>query len=245
MDRSFRCLCISLLEYEYNGMLRASCLAVITGGCLLSAGCGGSYYAGTVPEEYSAAKTEVKVEVEAFLFDSRIRRDGKPTSFRLELFRTDSIIALSGRGYLGKGALRGRMTADSLEIYFPASNEYLYESLGDIANSSSCPEGLRGLDFLGLLTTLPTNDHIASGVAIECDSSKTERRHFTLTWVDRHWEMKLEYDRREIGWRLLKLSFVDDKTSFKTTRRSMKRRAEINQNRFRVFVPEDALKIIP
>ena len=226
-------------------MLRICYLVAVIGGCLLTVGCGRSYEGRLTPEEHKAVKTEVKVEVEAFLYDAKIRRDGKPTSFRLELFRTDSAVALSGRGYLGKGALKGRMTADSLEIYFPASNEYIYESMGDIAVSSSCMEGMRGLSFLNLLTTLPESDHIASGVVVECDSSESGRRYFSLIWEDCHWEMKLTYDQQDTDWRLLRLSFDDDRTGFTVKRRSLKRGATINQNRFRVVVPDDALRIIP
>ncbi len=217
-------------------VLRWCCVGVLLG----AGGCGTARYGGTAAED---ATPEYKIAVEAWLFDARIKRDGKPTSFRLEIYQTDSVSALAGRGYLGKGALKGRMTGDSVEIYFPSTNEYLYEPVAEVLNSSVCSEKTPTLDFQRLLRDFP--DTLKSdGLRVESDFEDENAPHFVLEWEDCPWRMELIYDRRDNGWRLRELIFDDgDLTTFTARRRTYKDRANVSSNKFRVQPPPDAVRV--
>ena len=211
----------------------------------LLAGCGSGYRKQAAIEERQQAGQE-KVEVEAYLFDARLRRHGKPTSFRLEIFQTDSVLALGGRAYLGKGALKGRMTADSLEVYFPSSNEYLYESLSDLFVTTECPNEVPELNLLSLFNSLPDSIEEMENIRITADYSNRKRPEFNIFLQDCPWRIELTYDRQDTGWRIRHFKFDDGRdTSLKARRREYKKKARVRSSKFRLVPPDDALRIIP
>jgi hypothetical protein len=212
---------------------------------LTPVGCGPTY---TVPPagETSTVRRGEKVRAEAYLFDAKLRRHGKPTSFRLEVFRTDSVIALGGRAYLGKGALKGRLTADSMEIYFPSSNEYLYEPLSNLFATTPCADAAFFTNLPGLFTTLPDSMGSLNHVLLKADYSNPRRPTFTLTWPDCPWRLELTYDRRDTGWRLRRFAFNNGQDiSLKARRREYKRRARVPARKFQLTVPADSRRISP
>ncbi|MFQ5454525.1 MAG: hypothetical protein ACE5D6_10120, partial [Candidatus Zixiibacteriota bacterium] len=150
-----------------------------------------------------------KVEVEAYLFDSKITRKGKPTTFRLEIFQTDSVMALGGRGYLGKGALKGRLTADSIEVFFPASKEYLYEAVSDLMESFNCVGELPSMNFLDLFHRLPDEVLINSNMSVIADYKNKKRPEFQISFPQCSWQLKLTYDHKAPGWRIRNFIFSD------------------------------------
>jgi len=210
---------------------------------ILAAGCGPSY-GPTIPPETAVADAEVAVE--AYLFDAKLRRRGKPTSFRLEIYRTDSVTALNGRGYLGKNALRGRMTDDSLEVYFPSSNEYLYEAVVDLVVASDCTSELSVLRLPALLATPPEEGSLGDAGVDRRDPSDSERQELTITWPSCPWRMELLYDRRDGEWRLREFFFDDGgETTLTADRRTYKSRANIKGRYFLMRMPSDAVRITP
>jgi hypothetical protein len=210
---------------------------------MLAAGCGGYQGRGHVSETLSSDKQ--KVPVEAYLFDARLRRQGKPTSFRLEVFRTDSVAGFGGRAYLGRGALKGRLTDDSLEVYFPSSNEYVYESVDNLFRSADCPHLATGLNLLDAFTSLPDSlDHVGS-LEVVSDYSDEDRPEFVLKATNCPWKMELIYDRREGGWHIREFRFDNGgEVTLKASRRTYKD-ARAPLSKFAVPVPFGAIRIIP
>ncbi len=98
---------------------------------------------------------EFDVQVEAYLFDAVVLRGQKRNTFRLDVYQTDSIMALTGRGYLGKGALKGWMTRDSIKVLFPATNEYLYETIPALIGSIACLGDTAEINMFALFSALP------------------------------------------------------------------------------------------
>ncbi len=183
---------------------------------------------------------------DAYLFDAQLRRGGKPTSFRLEVLHTDSVAVLAGRAYLGKGALRGRLTKDSLSLYIPSTHEYIDESLHNLLKSAECSAAEITLDFLSLLTTLPDAQHYTAGINVLPDYSDTKRPTFVITSGGCLWKLELAYDQSETIWRLHKLFFTDGKdVAVNATRRQCKPGANVSADKLRFAVPEDAVRIIP
>ncbi len=133
-------------------MPKVPSICTIAACLLITAGCGSSRKGALVGDE---ANWQGKVEVEAYLFDAKLRRDNKPTSVRLEFFHTDSVIAFAGRGYLGKGALKGRLTEDSLEVYFPTTDEFVKEAAADLMSSFDCAGDIGSFNLMALFNSLP------------------------------------------------------------------------------------------
>ncbi len=190
------------------------------------------------------AEPSEKIRVEAYSFDARLHRDGKPTSFKLRVFQTDTVLALSGTGYLGKGALKGRLTTDSLEVYFPASNEYLYEALADILTSSDCPVSPTGLDLLVLFRSLPDSLEPAEELRVTADYHNAGRPVFVVHSPGCNWRIELVYDRQKTGWRLREFDFDDgDRVRFHAERAKYKAEAKIKRSLFNVPRLADAKRI--
>lgn len=212
----------------------------ILGGCL---SCGPQYTSEPTVDAYQRRDSNKKIEVEAYLFDARIYRNGKPTSFRLHVYRTDSIIALGGRGYFGKGALKGIMTHDSVIIYFPATNEYLRDSRSAFFNQSVCPSGAAAFDFQRLLTTLPDETFLFPAAVAEIESKK-KRRKYSIIWPDCDWNLDLDYQKKDIGWRPKEIKFNNgDDIRFTAETRVFKPNAKVSLSKFRVNIPADAIPL--
>jgi len=222
---------------------KSICLCVTT--LLLVGGCSSGHRVRPASEKKVEAAQE-KIVVEAYLFDAKLKRQGKPTSFRLELFQTDSVIALGGRAYLGKGALKGRLTADSLEVYFPSSNEYLYESLSNLFVAAECSRAPSGLSLLHLFTSLPDSLEGMEDVSIAAEYTDSKRPEFLISFLDCPWRIELSYDRQEAGWRIRNFTFDNGKDiTLKAKRRTYKKKVRVPSNKFRLATPGDVLRIIP
>ncbi|MEW6412290.1 MAG: hypothetical protein AB1483_07430 [Candidatus Zixiibacteriota bacterium] len=210
---------------------------------LLTVGCGGPQKGLLVGDE---AEWQGNVQVEAYLFDARLRRDNKPTSVRLEFFHTDSVIAVAGRGYFGKGALKGRLTPDSLEIYFPTTDEYVREATSDLMASFDCAGNIKSFDIMALFTDLPERVLKGSGTYIAADTTDNQHPVYKITTPGCPWEIELTYARQRKGWRIKSFSFSDGgDVTLKGDRREYKRDATVKAVKFFVPIRESSIRIIP
>ncbi len=204
-----------------------------------------------IPTENSGTKNEKrkshgKVIAEAYLYDVTIKRRGKPTSFRLELFKTDSIIGLSGRAYLGKGALKGWIREDSIKIYFPSTNEFIYDATEHLLKSKNClnPED-RSIIF-SLFSVLP--EELLSGYDIKLEQEDSKKvKKYKLEFPDCSVRINLRYKFYTDRWRISKFDINDGK-NFKLKadlrKNKFKRRVKVPLSKFDLVIPENALRII-
>lgn len=191
---------------------------------------------------------EDKITATAYSFNARLWRDGKPTTFKLELYQTDSILGLAGRGYLGKGALKGWLRSDSIKVYFPSTNEYLYESLTDLAASLTCPLPLAGLDILQLLSTVPDSLAYGTDLAVSSDYGDENQPRFRVSAADTacQWLMEVRYDRHESSWRVREFEFDNGRDiRLRAARERYRFHAAVPAARFEVALPSGAVRIIP
>lgn len=207
---------------------------------LTAASCGPRLTGQPVTDSYVKLAPVSKVRVEAYLLDTRIYRQGKPTSVRLELYRTDSAIALAGRGYLGKGALKGVITRDSVIIYFPSTNEFIQASRSEFLNSATCAGGFERLHIENLLTALPSDSQLApAAINGGVDGNHAD---YKIIWPDCDWRLDLRYRERDHLWRIDRVEFEDGADiRFKAETRTIKSSAEVDRDKFRVNIPADAL----
>lgn len=193
----------------------------------------------------------VKVPVEAYLFDVVIKRNGKPTSLRLDVFDADSVIALGGRAYLGKGALRARMTKDSLIAYFPTSNEFLMQALSSFSLSGAKQVDLSKVGLVDILTKRPDTGQVNDSIRVDIIEESTgdsERAIHTgqLGYPSVTWSMTVKYWLDDDGqWRLSNLIYSDSTTQITASRREYRARARISADRFRVNIPQSAVRVSP
>jgi len=202
--------------------------------------CGGTQ--NRVGSEESLPGTDVTVE--AYLFDVQLRRNGKPTSIRLDLYQTDSAVAIFGRGYFNKGAFRGRLTDDSLQIYFPSAHEYVNESVEKLFRSFDCESELMGINLLSYFTMSPDSTQISENLMIapleNAKGHKTQR----ISSRNCDWQLTLEYAIEEAGWRIDRFDFNDGKeVTLKGSRRNYKDTAKVSSERFLVLIPANAKRI--
>ncbi len=192
--------------------------------------------------------SEVKIVADAYSFNARIWRDDKPTSFKLELYRTDSLLGIAARGYLGKGAFKGWLRSDSIRVYFPQSRELLYESLDDLVKSSDCGVSVAGLRFLDLFGKTPDSLVMPEKVEVHSDYATADHPIFKVASEGSGcpWQLEIGYDRQGEGWTPLSLKFDNGRgLVLKADRERFRARIGIPLKRFTVAVPPDAIRTIP
>ena len=187
---------------------------------------------------------DIEISVEAYLFDVKLRRKGKPTTIRLDLYQTDTVVAMYGRGYFNKGAFGGQLTNDSMLIYFPSTQEYLYETIEDLFLSFDCESELIGLNLLSYFIDLPESGHISENLNVTTIEEKDGRRIIEIYSVNCPWKLLLEYSKENKGWRIEDFEFDDAKdVTLKGSRRQYKEKVSVSALRFRTVIPPDAFRI--
>ena len=220
------------------------CAAALPGLILLMiAGCTGTY---TPPagQEKPADGSRQKIKVAAYLFDARIRRQGKPTSFRLEIYQTDTMLALGGRGYLGKGALKGWLTEDSIKVFFPSTDEYLYESVEALFASSECAPEAAAPGLLAYFRSLPVASEPGEALVVLPAGDDDDEARFVVYLEGCAWQLDILYDLRKEGWRVKEFEFSDgNDTTLRARRREYKPRAKVAVRKFHVDIQPSATRI--
>lgn len=217
----------------------------------VATGCGGSRQSrvsdeAPAPDVSDRPAAAADVTAEAYLFDTFIHHNGKRTSVRLELLATDSILAAGGRAYLGKGALKGWIRDDSLHLYFPQSDEFVYEPVADLLQSVSCSGETPVLQLLSFFFETPDSVRLDSQIVLSSDWDNENRPAFQLGMRDCPWQIDLQYDRREVGLRLREFRFDNgDNLRIEAKRREYRSTASVPALKFRLTVPESATQIIP
>ena len=158
--------------------------------------CGRQYVSDSALSTTPSTNDDFKLKCEAYLFDAQLKRDGKPTSFRLDLYQLDTLIGIGGRGYLGKGALKGYMSADSLKVYFPASNEYVLEAITDLMNSFECTEKHPEFRLFELFFDLPDSIDFPTSINITSDYEDTNKPEFIVSTTNCPWRISLPVFRK-------------------------------------------------
>lgn len=189
-----------------------------------------------------------KIQAEAYSFNARLWQDNKPTSFKLEVYQTDTILGLTGRGYLGKGALRGWLKSDSIKVYFPSTKELLFDRLENLAGSGACPFALSGINVLAIFSGLPDSVLAGSDLEIVADYSNAKRPQFEIwpTGANCQWRLNLVYDLQPPGFRIRKFEFTSGQgTRLKATRERYRARAKVPLKRFEARPPPQATRLTP
>lgn len=213
-------------------------ISLCLSGCLGGTHVGDRYHSGGEMGQVA------KIESEAYLYDVKYFKNGKKNSFRLEIYLTDSLAGLAGRGYLGKGALKGWLTDDSIAVFFPTVNEHLYEPVSALLSRYECSNGPSDVNFLKLFSDRPDITSLSNGLVIDVDSSRSKRATYAIHDPACPWSLKLTYDLRKVGWRLKRFEFDDGRsTRLQGDRRKFRDRAKISQNRYRLDIPVESGRI--
>jgi hypothetical protein len=224
-------------------MSRIACLLIV--GSVVLVSCGGRNKV-IIPAEAKLAQSEQEVYVDAFLFDARLWRDGKPTSFRLELYQADTIAGLAGRGYLGKGALKGRITTDSMIVYFPSTNEYLRESIPGILGSIECVGATTAPNLAHLAHSLPGQWLPDGQYLLDTTSASGDERAYSISEANCPWRLDVTYTMHDSTWYVEQIEFDSgENTRFRANRRTLKTGTSVESNRFAAPIGPDAVRIIP
>ena len=218
---------------------------ILAGLMYIFSGCGGAYRGPALTEEQREIR-DTKIKAEAYLFDAKIKREGKVNSFRLEVFQTDSVLGLGGRAYLGKGALKGRLTADSVLIYFPTRGEYVEEAVADFFQSLDCPLALTGGDILTFFKMRPDSTGLPEGVELMADYEDENKPSFEVFSTECLWRIELTYDRRETDWRVTEFAYDDGGgLRIEAKRREYRPDSKVKTAKFMVDIPPGSYRIEP
>lgn len=237
-------MCVEEMNDSPTSYFRGRIITLLTALCALTAiGLGCSHSRSTTSAAAESSSKAEKVTVDAYLFDAVLVREGKTTSFRLELYAADTMVGLAGRGYLGKGALRGVMNATRLRVYFPSTNEFVDDSFAALLSDSTCSVSLRTFNPIQLLTVLPDSVPLDSQILVTRTKSSDNGLEYSVgSKCD--WQLSLTYDHREVGWRLAQIKFVTSGgTSLNAARREFRPRSRVAASKFAEPVPSGAMPI--
>ena len=213
---------------------------------LSNIGCGTTYQNDIIPKEQKKKSRSEKVRTEAYLFDAKLKQNGKPTSVRLFFYQTDSVIAIGGKGYLGKGALKGWMTNDSILVTFPTLREYLYESIDDLFASFNCTGDIPKFNLMTLFTTLPDESHELAFAEVTMLKADVKRPKYRISFPNCKWKLVITYDKKRSGYRIRNFTFRDGAgTSLTAKRREYKGNSNVPLSRFQTDILPAMSRIIP
>ena len=149
-----------------------------------------------------------------------------------------------GRDYFKKGAFRGRLTGDSLQIYFPASNEFLQESIDALFSSFNCQGILSGLPVFKYFSELPDSALSETGLEFRTLKNEEKKKSFEISASGCSWLLSLIYQKEDEAWRPSDFNF-DDKQSVlsKGCSRMYNSSAPIPSSRFELAIPSDSYRI--
>ena len=211
----------------------------------LQYGCSVAPYSGDTSET-NYTQEDSKVEVEAYLIDAKLKQKGKPTSVRLFFYQTDSVIAIGGKGYLGKGALKGWVNDDSILVVFPTMDEFLYESIDDLFASFNCTGEIPKFNFMALFKSLPDETDQLAFADITTLDADSDRPRFRIKFPNCKWKINITYDKQDAGYRIRNFNFNDGEgNSLNGKRREYKSNSEVSHNQFEVEVGAFMNRIIP
>ena len=74
----------------------------------------------------------------AYLIDVRINDQGNKYSVTSELYVAGDSVGFYGRGYLGRGVFKGRITDDTATIYFEREQEYFSAGADWLRSGADC-----------------------------------------------------------------------------------------------------------
>jgi len=155
------------------------------------------------------------------------------------------------RGYLGKGVMKGALSDDTAEIYFPTENEYfrgrLFELTGD-----NCALGIPFENmFLTLFRKMPSE--IETGLEdffINIQSDTGKKKKFRLVSKTCGHFIDLEYIYADNRFILNEIDFsIEPKTDddklfrFSAKRRTNRINIKIPDKKFNLDIPPDAFQI--
>lgn len=187
-----------------------------------------------------------KIEVDAYQFTGHVTNNGKKNTLRLEMYYTDSVIGILGRSYLNKGVLRGRLTSDSVNIFFPTEDQYVQEALAELFASDLCAVPLDDLAVDQMFLTLPDSLPVAELLLIDSDYSDRKRASFDIRADGCKWRLHLEYDQTKWGWRLREYDFSDgEEFRLNGSRDRYRSGAHIRASRLEPRPTTDAVRIRP
>lgn len=201
---------------------------------------------GSIEERLSPRSEDEKIRVEAYLFDAKLRRDGKPTSLRLELYHADTAVGLYARGYLGKTGLKGYLDHDSLLVYFPRSDEFVAGPIVELLTSLPCELNSEIFDLFTMIRNLPDSRMVPPQVNVESDFSKAKRPRFVLSVPECDWKILLAYDQKSDNWRLREFEYRNGEgTNLKASRRNFRSRAKVSASLLDFRIPATAVRVSP
>ncbi len=195
-----------------------------------------------IGEEYSGVDSKQKISVEAFLYDAKYYENNKPRSFRLQVFRTDSIIAFTGKGYFGKGVLRGTLTSDSLKVYFPTQDEYYYKTVDFIFKQSECNTFDEDFDLSALFDFHEISK--LNNEIYEISETKNKRKIININHEKCSWDIEIEYKNYDSDLRPYLFSYTNkDNQKISAKLRKYKKSAKVRLSLFKMPIIKKVLPI--
>ncbi len=185
---------------------------------------------------------------DAYLFDLKIYRHGKKNSVRLDIYRTGGKLGFFARGYLGKGVMKGVLTADSILIYFPTEKEFYAGPIEGLL-PGNCMDGFQFDRFiLDLFYQTPDKLEYALGdfyMTVLADKSKKKKYRLESKACPEQFEM--EYDFKGNRFIPKKIRFDKADGSFKliSERRKFRTDIDLPDDKFTVEIPDNAFRIHP
>ena len=202
-----------------------------------------------VAEEQSAERLSLPAgKGDAYLFDLKITNQGRKNSVRLDLYWNEDSLGLYARGYLGKGVLKGLVTADSVLVFFPTNNEFYTGQLSGFI-TEDCFENLSFekiiIDLFG--NTPDKIDYPFGEAYLTILEEKPGGRKYRLVAKNCDEYFEIEYDRKKGRFIIDQLSYNKEDGSFKLEAKRRKYRLNIGlpPEKFQVEIPQTATRIYP
>lgn len=114
----------------------------------------------------------------AYLIDLRINNQDNKFSTMMELYFSGDSVGFYGRGYLGKGTVKGNIINDIITVYFPDSREYFRNSLAELNLDADCANPSEVLFYVLSLLSSRNSDILMGSVFVRKNELQYQENRF-------------------------------------------------------------------
>ncbi|MEW6014749.1 MAG: hypothetical protein AB1690_05465 [Candidatus Zixiibacteriota bacterium] len=189
-----------------------------------------------------------KLRGDAYLLDVKINREGKKSSFRLDLYQSEETLAWFARGYLGKGVMKGVLTNDSLIVYFPTEEEFYSGKLNALAKKS-CLGNAELESVLGQLFRIlpPEISSLSDNFYLTILKEDDKQRRYILNYKDCGGGIRLDYEKHDLRFLISNIQYIGEEETFgfEAKVRDFRLDTDLPADKFEIAIPSTATRLNP
>jgi hypothetical protein len=185
---------------------------------------------------------------DAYLFDTKIIRNSKKNSVRLDVYLRNDSISVFARGYLGKGVLKGIISADSATVYFPTMKEFFSGPLNELLKDECHQIRPMESDLIRIFKHIPVKyPEINNNYKISTIEDSDKEKKYILNSLSCSNSIIVDYKFKKDSFVLSGFNYKNSDGTLEiiSTLRKYRGNVKISSKKFNLNIPKSAVRVYP